>query len=83
MRLIPVVIPIMVSASSGTIDITDGLGGDLRGRLDGYDDATVFKSKLSTFVTDFSTAFNTQHALGFDKTGMRAVTFSTLTRQTH
>ncbi|MGC6508657.1 MAG: flagellar hook-associated protein FlgK [Myxococcota bacterium] len=60
---------ILVSASSGTIDITDGLGGDLRGRLDAYDDATVFKANLSTFVTDFSTAFNTQHAAGFDKNG--------------
>ena len=59
----------LVSASSGTIDVTDGLGGDLRGRLDAYDDATVFKSKLESFVTDFSTAFNTQHAAGFDKNG--------------
>jgi flagellar hook-associated protein 1 FlgK len=60
---------ILVSASSGTIDITDGLGGDLRGRLDAYDDATVFKNKLETFVTDFATAFNNQHAAGFDKNG--------------
>lgn len=59
----------LVSVSSGTIDVSDGLGGDLRGRLDAYDDATVFKNKLEIFVTDFATAFNAQHATGFDSSG--------------
>ena len=60
---------LMLETNSGEIDITDGLGGVLGGKLDAYDAATEFTDDLDTFVTDFATAFNTQHALGFDLSG--------------
>ena len=61
---------INLSSDSGFIDVTDGLQGDLGGKMEAYDNAQDFVDDLSTFVIDFTVDFNTQHASGYDLSGV-------------
>ena len=61
---------INLSSDSGFIDVTDGLQGDLGGKMEAYDNAQDFIDDLSTFVIDFTVDFNTQHASGYDLSGV-------------
>ena len=60
---------INLSSDSGFIDVTDGLQGELGGKMEAYDTAQDFLDDLSTFVIDFTVDFNTQHASGYDMSG--------------
>ena len=61
---------INLSSDNGIIDVTDGLQGELGGKLEAYDTIQEFVDDLSTFVIDFTVDFNTQHASGFDQSGV-------------
>jgi flagellar hook-associated protein 1 FlgK len=61
---------INLSSDSGTIDVTDGLQGELGGKMEAYDTAQDFVDDLSTFVIDLTVDFNTQHASGYDQSGV-------------
>jgi len=58
-----------LETGSGTVDVTDVVGGYFGGRLDAQSDIVGFEADLNTFVDTLGTAFNTQHAAGFDQTG--------------
>ncbi len=60
---------VTVSADSGTIDVSDDLGGAAGGLLDAWDVASSVLSKLDDFASTFADAFNAQHAAGYDANG--------------
>ena len=71
---------VFVSADSGTVNLTDTVGGKMAGRIEAHTLTADYADRLDTFVTDFSTALNAAHAGGFDRTstpGTDLVTFDT------
>ncbi|MBM75747.1 MAG: flagellar hook-associated protein FlgK [Proteobacteria bacterium] len=55
---------IAIETDSGHIDITDGLDGVLKGKIDAYDSASSFVDGINLFVDAFGTQFNTIHSSG-------------------
>jgi flagellar hook-associated protein 1 FlgK len=66
-----------LETGSGTVDVTDFVGGYFGGRLDSQADIVVFENELNSFVSTLGTAVNTQHAAGFDQTGAPGGAFFT------
>jgi flagellar hook-associated protein 1 FlgK len=66
-----------LETGSGTVDVTDFVGGYFGGRLDSQADIVVFETELNSFVSTLGTAVNTQHAAGFDQTGAPGGAFFT------
>jgi len=62
-------IELVVKAGDGLINVTDDAAGEIGGTLLAYQRTSSYLADLETFAEDFSTAFNTQHAAGFDRTG--------------
>ena len=60
---------INLSSDSGFIDVTDGLQGEVGGKME---PTTMHKNLWMTwpFVIDFTVDFNTQHASGYDMSGV-------------
>ena len=71
---------LFLATNSGQVEVTSGLSGHMGGKLTAYDAAQSFLTDMDTFVTDFATQMNTQHASGFDLNGnkvqLSADTFS-------
>ncbi|MFK7930540.1 MAG: flagellar hook-associated protein FlgK [Myxococcota bacterium] len=62
---------VSLSHSGNTsLEITDGLGGEIGGQMDAWNTARGWLDRLDTFAADFSAAVNTAHAAGFDRTGV-------------
>ncbi|MDG1481663.1 MAG: flagellar hook-associated protein FlgK [Myxococcota bacterium] len=59
---------IKLSVDNATVTVTDDVGGAVGGALEGWQAAQTTLDSMDTFVTEFATAFNTQHAAGFDAT---------------
>ena len=55
---------ISISGDSANIDVSDGLEGLLKGKLDAYDVASGFVNDMNTFVDAFATQFNSIHSSG-------------------
>lgn len=70
---------VSLSTDSATVDVTSFIGGYFGGRLDAYGDIAGFETQLNAFVDTLATAFNTQHAAGFDQTGAPGIDFFTFT----
>ena len=62
---------LFLATNSGQVEVTSGLSGHMGGKLNAYDAANAFLTDMDTFVTDFATTMNTQHASGFDLNGTR------------
>jgi flagellar hook-associated protein 1 len=60
---------VKMSVDSGTVTITDSLGGELGGLINARTVAQNTSDKLDTFAQDFADTFNGQHGLGYDRTG--------------
>ena len=62
--------PIVQLSVDGTaLTVTDSIGGAAGGAMEGWQMAQSVIDQLNTFATDFSAAFNAQHAAGFDANG--------------
>lgn len=48
------------------VDVTNGVGGEIGGRLDVWNTVAALYADLDTFAADLATALNTQHRAGFD-----------------
>jgi flagellar hook-associated protein 1 FlgK len=48
------------------VDVTDGLGGEVGGRLDTWREVSGWLASMNTFAADLADAVNAQHRLGFD-----------------
>jgi len=70
---------VKMSVDSGEVTITDQLGGELGGLLDARTVVQSTSAELDTFAEDFADTFNTQHALGFDRTGTAGGDFFSFT----
>jgi len=68
-----------LQTGTGSVDITSEIGGYFGGRLDAQTDIVSFESDLNDFVDTLATAFNTQHAAGFDQAGAPGGDFFTFT----
>ncbi len=55
--------------ASSAIDVTSDLDGRYGGLSTAWTTMDGYLTSFDTWVTDFATAFNTQHAAGFDATG--------------
>lgn len=55
--------------AASAIDVTAELGGKFGGLSTAWTTTNGYLTDLNTWVDDFATAFNTQHAAGFDSTG--------------
>ncbi len=60
---------VFVSAGSGQLNVSSAVGGEVGGRLAARTQIAGYLDSLDTFVTDFTNAFNTQHAAGQDLNG--------------
>ncbi len=60
---------IKLSVDDAEITITDDVGGSIGGAMEGYSAAQSVIDSLNTFVTEFASAFNAQHASGYDADG--------------
>lgn len=56
-------------STTNYIDVTQDVGGEMGGRVDSRRVLKSVIGDLNTFAEDLGTAFNTQHAAGFDSTG--------------
>ena len=63
------VVSVDMATGAGSVDVSELLGGEFGGLLDAHEAADGHAADLDTWVSDFATAFNTQHAAGFDSTG--------------
>lgn len=68
-----------LETGSATVDVTASIGGMLGGRLASDTEAAGYLADLNTFAGDLATAFNAQHALGFDTTGAAGGDFFNVT----
>lgn len=68
-----------LSTGSGTVDLTNLIGGRFGGQLSADSEAAGYLDDLNTLAATLATAFNTQHAAGFDSTGTAGGTFFTTT----
>lgn len=55
-----------LSVDSGTVEVTDELGGAVQGYLRAWELTDGYMSDLDTFAEDFADMVNTQHAAGYD-----------------
>ena len=60
---------VLIQAGGGHVDVTSTIGGEIGGSKYASEKAAEYLDDLNTFAGDFSTAVNTQHALGFDLNG--------------
>ncbi|MBN2800867.1 MAG: flagellar hook-associated protein FlgK [Deltaproteobacteria bacterium] len=60
---------VFMSADSGQVDLTAGVGGVLGGRIGAHALTVGYRERLDTFATDFAGAMNAQHQAGFDRAG--------------
>lgn len=60
---------VYMSAGSALLRVTDGVGGNVGGRIQARVSMQGWSSDLDAFVTNFSNAMNAQNAAGFDLTG--------------
>lgn len=66
---------VYLSAGSGLLRVTDGVGGKMGGALQGREQIQDWLGSLDDFAGTFADAVNTQHALGFDASGTAGGTF--------
>ena len=73
------VVSVDMATGAGSVDVSELLGGEFGGLLDAHDAADGYATDLDTWVSDFATAFNTQHSAGFDSTGAAGGDFFSFT----
>jgi len=60
---------VKLAADSGTIDVTNDLGGKLGGRMDAASTVSGVLDDLDTFVSTFADEMNGVHQAGYDRNG--------------
>jgi flagellar hook-associated protein 1 FlgK len=71
--------PVMhLSSDSGTVDVTDEVSGRVGGLLEAHEKSQGYLASLDDLADAVATAFNAQHAAGFDANGNPGGDFFTL-----